>query len=171
MATLHLVEGPVGAGKSTFAQKLSRSLRAPHLDLDAWMVTLFSPDRPSNDFMAWYSDRKGRCVQQIWNVACDLLDTGTSTILELGLVRLADRDDFYRRVDATDYDLRVYLLDTPLAQRRQRVRQRNSQKSGSYKMEVSEEIFDLANSFWEEPTEAECRERNIEIVPTIQIGG
>jgi predicted kinase len=167
MATLHLVEGPVGAGKSTFAQKLSQSLRAPHLDLDEWMVTLFSPDRRSTEFMAWYSDRKSRCVQQIWNVACDLLDTGTSTILELGLVRLADRDDFYRRVDATDYDLRVYLLDTPLAQRRQRVRQRNMEKSGSYKMEVSEEIFDLANGFWEEPTEAECLERHIEIVSTI----
>lgn len=167
MATLHVVEGPVGAGKSTFAQKLSLSLRAPHLDLDEWMVTLFSRDRPSDGFMEWYSDRKGRCVQQIWNVTCDLLDTGTSTILELGLVRLADREDFYRRVDATNCDLRVYLLDTPLEQRRQRVRERNRQKTGSYKMDVPEEIFDLANSFWEEPTEAECRERNIEIVTTI----
>lgn len=166
MATLHLVEGPVGAGKSTFAQKLSLSLGAPHLDLDEWMVTLFSPDRPSAGFMEWYSDRKNRCLLQMWNVTCDLLDSGTSTILELGLVRLADREDFYRRVDATDYDLHMYLLNTPLEQRRQRVRERNGQKTGSYKMEVSEEIFDLANSFWEEPTEAECRERNMAIVTT-----
>lgn len=170
MATVHLVEGPVGAGKSTFARELSLSLGAPHLDLDEWMVTLFSPDRPSERFMEWYSDRKGPCIQQIWSVACDLLDTGTSAILELGLVRLADREDFYRRVDVTDYDLCVYLLDTPLAQRRQRVRQRNRQKSGTYKMAVSEEIFDLANSVWEDPTEAEYRERNIRIVTTMSPG-
>jgi predicted kinase len=136
------------------------------MDLDEWMVTLFSPGRPSDGFMEWYSDRKGRCLQQIWNVACDLLDTGTSTILELGLVQLADREDFYRRVDATNYDMRVYLLDTPLEQRWQRVSERNRQRTGSYKMAVSEEMFDLANSFWEEPTDAECLERNIEIVTT-----
>ena len=116
--------------------------------------------------MERYLDRKARCIRQIWNVACEILDTGTSVILELGLVQRADREDFYRRMDATDYALRVYLLDTPLEQRRQRVRERNRQKTGSYKMEVSDEIFDLANGFWEEPTEAECRERRIEIVTT-----
>ncbi|HEX7034850.1 MAG TPA: AAA family ATPase [Pseudomonadales bacterium] len=161
---MHLVEGPVGAGKSTFAKALSLSLRAPHLDLDEWMLTMFSPDRPREEFMEWYLDRKARCIQQIWNVAREILDTGTSVILELGLVQRADRENFYRRVDATDYPLRVYLLDTPLEQRRQRVRERNRRRSGSFKMEVSDEIFDLADSFWEEPTEAECRERNIEIV-------
>lgn len=163
-ATIHLVEGPVGAGKSTFAKSLSVSVRAPHLDLDEWMLTLFSPDRPSEGFVEWYLDRKARCMRQIWNVACEILDTAASVILELGLVQCADREDFYRRVDATDYPLRVYLLDTPLDIRRQRVRERNRQKTGSYKMEVSDQIFDIANGFWEEPSETERRERNIEIV-------
>lgn len=167
MATIHLIEGPVGAGKSTFAAKLSVSQRAPHLDLDEWMVTLFSPDRPSEEFIAWYSVRKSRCIQQIWDVTCELLNCGTGAILELGLVQYRDREDFYRRVDTTEYDLRVYLLDTPLEQRRERVRERNRQMSGSYKMEVSDAMFDLANRFWEEPSEIECRERNIEVVSMI----
>lgn len=168
MAILHLVEGPVGAGKSTFAKALSSSLRAPHLDLDQWLRTLFSPDRPSDGFVQWYSERKARCIRQIWDVACEILDSGgTSVILELGLVTRADREAFYRRVDATDYTLRIYLLDTPLERRRQHVRERNRQKAGSYKMEVSEEIFELANSFWEEPTQAERRERNVEIVTLV----
>jgi tRNA A37 N6-isopentenylltransferase MiaA len=34
MATIHLVEGPVGAGKSTHAAHLSLSLAAPVLNLD-----------------------------------------------------------------------------------------------------------------------------------------
>ena len=130
------------------------------------MVTLFSPDRPDENFMEWYSDRKYRCIQQIWEVTCELLNNGTSVILELGLVQLADREDFYRRVDGTEYEMRVYLIDTPLEQRRARVRERNTQKGGTYKMEVSDEIFDLANSFWQEPTEVEYRERNIEKIPS-----
>ena len=93
-----------------------------------------------------------------------MLSSGTSAVLELGLVQLADREDFYRRVDGTDYELRVYLIDAPLEVRRQRVRERNRQKSETYKMEVSDEVFDLANGFWQAPSETECRERNIELV-------
>lgn len=164
IANIHLIEGPVGAGKSTFSAKLSLRQNAPHLNLDEWMVTLFSPDRPQENFMEWYSERKSRCIQQIWEVTSELLSSGSSVILELGLVQLADREDFYRRVDSSEYELQVYLIETPLELRRQRVKQRNLQKSSTYKMEVSDEIFELANSFWQEPTEIEQRERNIEIV-------
>lgn len=164
--TIHLIEGPVGAGKSTFSGKLSLMHKAPHLNLDEWMVTLFSPDRPETNFIDWYSDRKSRCIQQIWEVSCELLENGTSVVLELGLVERADRDNFYHRVAGTNYDLQVYLIDTPLEIRRQRVKERNAKKSDTYKMEVSDEMFDLANSFWEEPTETELRERNIRVVST-----
>ena len=164
MPTIHLIEGPVGAGKSTCAAKLALSHQAPHLNLDEWMVTLFSPDRPADGFMEWYGDRKQRCIQQIWDVTCELLNSTDNVILELGLVQLADREDFYRRVDGTDYDLRVYLIDTPLEVRRQRVRDRNAEKSGTFKMEVSDEIFELANGFWQEPSEVECQARAIEII-------
>ena len=34
MARIHLIEGPVGAGKSTFAAQLSGTYAAPHLALD-----------------------------------------------------------------------------------------------------------------------------------------
>ena len=51
MARIHLIEGPVGAGKSTFAAQLSGTYAAPHLALDDWMATLFVPDRPDGDIM------------------------------------------------------------------------------------------------------------------------
>lgn len=164
IATIYLIEGPVGAGKSTFAAQLSVSHDIAHLNLDEWMATLFSPDRPAENLVQWYTERKNRCIEQIWKVACEMLDAGQSVILELGLVQLADREDFYRRVDGTDYHLQVYFVDTPLAVRRQRVRERNEQKGDTYRMEVTDEIFDLANSFWQEPTDRELRERNVEIV-------
>ena len=127
-------------------------------------MTLFSPDRPNENFIQWYSERKSRCIQQIWEVTCELLNNGTSAVLELGLVQRVNREDFYRRVDGTEYEMQMYLLDTPIELRRQRVQERNAQKSGTYKMEVSDEVFSFANSFWEEPTDVELKERDIEIV-------
>ena len=54
---VHLVIGPVGAGKSTYVRQLvQQHPRAVPLNLDDWMATLFSPDRPVQpdaDVMGW----------------------------------------------------------------------------------------------------------------------
>jgi hypothetical protein len=55
-------------------------------------------------------------------------------------------------------------LDTPLEERWRRVQQRNSEQSGTFKMQVSEEMFQVANSFWRAPDDADILERNIELV-------
>ncbi len=52
MPTVHLIEGPVGAGKSTFSADLAARTRGVHIALDAWFAKLFSPDRPVADFVA-----------------------------------------------------------------------------------------------------------------------
>lgn len=164
MSSIFLIEGPVGAGKSTYATRLSNSQRAPHLDLDEWMVNLFSPDRPEEGFVDWYTERKQRCIQQIWLVAEQVLESGSSVVLELGLVQTLDREAFYHRVDGTDYTLDVRLLDTPLEERRRRVLERNAKQAGTFKMEVSEGMFEIANSFWQAPSMRELQERNIQVV-------
>src|SRR5688500_9099140 len=46
MARVHLIIGPVGSGKSTFALQLARERGALRLNLDEWMALLFRPDRP-----------------------------------------------------------------------------------------------------------------------------
>lgn len=166
MATIHLIEGPVGAGKSTFAGRLALTQNAVHLNLDEWMVGLFQPDRPEVDFMEWYLERKQRCINQIWKVTCDLLDAGTDAVLEMGLVQLNDRLEFYSRVDATDYQLEVYVLDAPKEQRLQRVRGRNQEKDSTFQMEVSDEIFELASAAWTAPDESEIDERGIRLIST-----
>ncbi len=166
MATIHLVEGPVGAGKSTFAAQIALTHSALHLNLDEWMAVLFKPDRPTAGFMQWYSERKNRCIEQIWKVACDLLDTDSNVILELGLVQISDREAFYSRVDVTDYELKIYILDAPEEVRRQRVRNRNRTKGSTFQMEVPDEIFELANTAWQAPDDAECSDRGIQTITT-----
>ncbi|NJN50895.1 MAG: ATP-binding protein [Gammaproteobacteria bacterium] len=164
MATIHLIEGPVGAGKSTYAAQLAMAISAPRLNLDEWMVVLFRCDRPETNFMPWYAERKERCLEQIWRVTCELLDANIDVILALGLVQLAAREDFYRRVDAAGYTLKVYLINAAKETRRQRVLERNHQQGATFQMHVSDEIFQIANAAWQQPDERECRERRIEIV-------
>jgi PhnB protein len=109
---LHLLLGPVGAGKSTFGLKLSEQIGGIRLTLDQWMVTLFSADRPLDGAMRWYVERAARSLEQIWAVACDVAARGVDVVLELGLLRRSDRLEFYGRVmdaglppDAAELDL------------------------------------------------------------------
>lgn len=171
MATIYLIEGPVGAGKSTYAAQRSASTHAPRLNLDEWMAVLFRPDRPETGFMDWYAERKDRCIEQIWRVASDLLDTGTDVILELGLVQRSLREAFYSRVDATDYSLEVRVLDAPRELRWERVAHRNQNRGSTFQMEVPAEIFALADGAWQPPDDAECRDRDIRIVTSAEASG
>ena len=164
MSKLYLIEGPVGSGKSTFAEQLSLQANAPHINLDSWFVTLFRPDRPSSGVIEWYLERKDRCIEQIWDVARRILDANCDVILELGLIQRSSRQSMYTRASESGHELLVYVLDAPREVRRERVRQRNLEKGATFSMEVSDEIFETASNMWEEPDDAECREQNIEFV-------
>lgn len=166
MPVIHLVEGPVGAGKSTYAAKLGEQHAAPRLILDDWMATLFRADRPEKDVMVWYMERKRRCIEQIWNVACDLVNAGSDVVLELGLIRYQDRAEFYSRVDAAGYQLKVHVLDAPREVRRERVHERNAAQGSTFFMVVPDEIFELASDLWQMPDDEEAAERNICLVST-----
>ncbi len=164
MVAVHLIEGPVGAGKSTLAGRMAGELGVPWLDLDDWMVTLFSPDRPAEGFMPWYAARKARCIEQIWTVTERLLAAGIGPVLELGLVQRADRAAFYDRVDRAGCDLVVHVLDVPRDVRLERVRHRNTEQGRTFKMAVSDEIFEIADAAWEAPDDIERETRHIHLV-------
>ncbi len=163
---IYLIEGPVGAGKSTYATKLAADLPAARFNLDEWMVTLFSPDRPPDGFMAWYSEMKQRCLQQIQALAAELHSNGIPVVLELGLVSAGARDAFYTWADDLNLPLRVNVLQAPRDERRQRVRRRNTEQGDTYKMHVSDEIFAIADAAWQAPDGAEISARSIELIST-----
>ena len=52
-ATIHLVCGSTGAGKTTHALRLCRQLGAMHFSADDWMVALFAPDTPQRADWTW----------------------------------------------------------------------------------------------------------------------
>lgn len=163
---LHLVLGPVGAGKTTFAQRLAQEQGALRLTLDDWMVTLFSPDRPAEEVRAWYQERCERAVTQIWKLSRELAALGQPVVLELGLLLRRQRAAFYRRVDEAGLQLCGYVLEASREVRRRRVLERNQQRGETFSMLVPPEFFELASDLWEAPRAKEIARRRLRLIRT-----
>jgi predicted kinase len=163
---IHLLEGPVGAGKSTYATTLAAQVGGVHLALDAWFARLYSPDRPSTGLMPWYMARKDRLVDLMWDHALALRVAGVTPILELGLVQRQARAEVYERARLAGVELRVHVLDADREIRRERVARRNTEQGPTFAMIVPEAVFDLASDAWEPPDLFEAEERHIEFIST-----
>jgi predicted kinase len=166
MPKVHLIEGPVGAGKSTFSTSLALRIAGIHIPLDEWFERLFSPDRPEGNFLPWYVERKERLLELIWAHSRHILVSGNDVILELGLIQRQQRIEFCQKVQAEGFELTVYELDAPRDLRRDRVKRRNVEKGSTFSMVVPEHIFELASNMWEAPDDVERGEYDIEYVST-----
>lgn len=167
MAHVHLVIGPVGAGKSSYVRELCREHCAVPLILDDWMARLFGDDeRPPEGVIEWYIERRDRCIAQIWAVAKSILGVDENVVLEIGLIQRSDRAAFYERLDAEGCGLTIHALDATRELRRERVRRRNLERGETFAMEVPPHIFELASDMWQ-PLEAdECSGRDVRFLPT-----
>jgi predicted kinase len=164
MPKIHLVEGPVGAGKSTYASTLVVRTKGVHVALDEWFAALFSPDRPTSDVVSWYILRKERLLALIWSHSRRLLASGVDVILELGLIQRQSRLTFGRQVRDEGFELVVHVLDAPLDVRRERVRRRNIDKGSTFAMVVPDHVFEMASRLWEAPDDVERSEYEIVLV-------
>lgn len=166
MAKIHLIEGPVGAGKSTFSKSLAQRTHGIHIPLDEWFAKLFSPDRPQTDFVSWYVGRKRRLLDLVWIHSCNLIESGTDAILELGLIQKPARTAFCDKVIAEGLDLDIYVLDASREIRRERVQQRNAQRGDTFSMVVPDHIFNMASDLWEPPDDDERKRYSIQLINT-----
>lgn len=140
MPMLHIIEGPVGAGKTTYAIDLGYQLGTPPLVLDAWMATLFRADRPEKEFWNWYAERKVRCIAQILSTAKGLLGYGHDAIVELGLLKRHERLELYSQFEATGFAYCVHLIDASRDERLRRVRLRNQTKGATFTMHITDAV-------------------------------
>lgn len=162
MARLHLILGPVGAGKSTYARTLCAEHRAVALILDEWMARLFGADtRPETGRVAWYLERRDRVFEQIWRMTRQLVAVDTPVVLEIGLIRRGEREAFYRRVEDAGFELTIHLLDADRDVRRERVMRRN-QEDGVVQV-VPLELFEMASDLWEAPDDIELSARDVRV--------
>lgn len=169
MPRIHFIEGPVGAGKSTYAKAMAAKGGFPHIALDAWFACLFSPDRPQADFVSWYMARKDRLLALILNHVRELLAANMDVALELGMIQRAPRQAVLRELQQAGIAFTVHFLDAPLAIRRERVRQRNVVQGATFSMVVPDHVFEMASALWEPPDDAELADYDC-VLPTAAAG-
>ena len=154
-ATLNVIFGPCGAGKTTYAHTFARREKAVAFILDDWMARMFGPDMPEPIQYDWMLERVGRCEAQIWATAAGVLATGTSVILDIGLMRRADRARVREIAEATELPLQFHFVDAPPEVRRARVVDRNVVRGESFAIEVTPDLFDFIEGVYETPEPAE----------------
>lgn len=150
-ATLHVIFGPSGAGKTTYANSFARREKAVAFILDEWMARLFAPDMPDPIEYDWMIERVQRCEAQIWSTAAGVLAAGTSVILDIGLMRRADRDRVREIAAATDLPLQFHFVTASAEARRARVSERNVVRGENFAIEVTPELFDFIEGVYEAP--------------------
>jgi predicted kinase len=150
-ATLNVIFGPCGAGKTTYAHAFARREKAVAFILDDWMARMFGPDMPEPLQYDWMIERVGRCEAQIWATAAGALAAGTSVILDIGLMRKADRARVREIAEATGLPLQFHFVDAPQAVRRARVLDRNIVRGESFAIEVTPDLFDFIEGVYEPP--------------------
>ena len=154
-ATLHLVTGSTGAGKTTHALSLVRELGAMHFSIDDWMVKLFGPDAPQPPQLPWILERVGRCERHIEEMALALGRLGVSSILDTGLRRVDQRRTLTAAARAAGLGVKLHFVDVALEERWRRVSGRNEQQGETYRLTVTRPMFDFIETFWQPPDAAE----------------
>lgn len=154
-ATLNLIFGPCGAGKTTYARALARREGAVAFVLDEWGARLFGPDVEGPIDFGWMLERLGRCQALIWSTASAVLEAGTSVVLDLGLMRRADRERIRKLGQEAGLSVRWHFVDAPQEVRRARVAARNEAKGETFVREVPPEMFEMIEAIYEAPSPAE----------------
>jgi predicted kinase len=148
---IHLVCGSTGAGKTTYAGKLSRQLGALHLSIDDWMVGLFAADKPERPDWQWIDERVRRCERQMVATARQLGRLGVPSVLDLGLQRADQRQRIATAVTADGLAVHLHFLDVDAAERWRRVEGRNHEQGETFRLAVTRPMFDFIETIWQPP--------------------
>jgi predicted kinase len=149
-ATLHLLCGKAGAGKTTLAIALATEHRAVLIAEDIWLVRLYGPMKSFDDYRT-YSQRVKTVVGPL---VTDLLGLGQSVVLDYPANTKSSRLWLRSLFDSAGAHHLLHYLATPDEVCLKRIAQRNIERpEGSY--HLTRDDFDYVSSFFETPKDDE----------------
>jgi len=158
---IHIIFGPIGAGKSTFAIELAKKHNAIKFSTDEWFKTLFFGDIDSMPKIEWTFERISRCEFQIWSIAKQSLNTGSDVIFDLGLQKVSDRTRIISLCKELNIEYKFYYLNADKVTRQNRVIERNKNKGDTFEFHVTSEIFEITDLMFEIPTVSELEYKEV----------
>lgn len=153
---LILVTGLTGSGKTTYCNNYKNQNKAKAYSIDQWMKSLYWQDMPENPNMKWflenqewYTDRITRCEDLIKHEVTELFGTGVDILLDLGFTSIKHRMAYVELAKIYSETVEIHHLDVDSEIRWKRVQNRNKEKSDTYTMEVTKEMFDYIEDIFE----------------------
>ncbi len=154
MATLYLMVGLPGSGKTELAKKLERERSAIRLNIDEWHVPLFGQDASDPEHAA----RHTVIENLLWGIASRALALGVDVILDFGLWARQEREDYRLRASRLGAASEVIFLDVPEDELLRRLAVRNSQPSQT-SFHIPAEMMKPWIASFERPTPDELQRR------------
>lgn len=150
MATLILICGLPGAGKTTLARQLEASRPALRLSPDEWIADILADPNDIEEL-----DRLRAPVEAIqWQVAKRALELGIDVLLEWGFWSREERENYRSQAEALGAKIEVRYLAVGQDELWERLEQRNANlPAGSFV--VTKQQLELWWSWFEPPTAAE----------------
>jgi len=152
---IHLIIGNTGSGKTTYSNQLKAEVNGVLFSIDKWNNVLFLADKKPTDGLEWFLERIERAETMILDVVMQLENSGTDSILDLGLSKLDHREKFRKFAAENGYQIKSHFLNISKETRWKRVMQRNKEKGATFEFEVSKENFDFMETWFEKPSEIE----------------
>lgn len=150
MATLYLICGLPGSGKTTLARQLEISRQALRLSPDEWIAQILADP---NDIAE--RDRLRSPVESVqWDLAKRALALNVNVILEWGFWSKEERTYYRTEVEALGAQVELHYLNVDLSELWARLSRRNSNlPPGTFL--VTKEDLELWAKTFEPPTDAE----------------
>jgi len=148
-AVVHLLCGPTGSGKTTFAKQLARQ-GAVHLCLDEWMIRLHGRAL-SRDA---YQQKLAACFELLLDVAAAIARSGTAVVLDAGFWHKRRRVSARERLAALGLNSVLHYVELADAERWRRLERRN-RALPDFEYEVSREMFEEFSRCFEPPNDEE----------------
>ncbi|SMF17107.1 Predicted kinase [Alteromonadaceae bacterium Bs31] len=165
---IHVVCGPIGAGKTTYAKQLAKEQNAICFSEDEWLARLFVPDAPEGLLRepmevvgAWATEKYLRCRSQIWQVCLQLLDADTSIVLDGAAATKEQRDKIRQKAKDSNVGFKLHYVTASVELRHKRVFERNEKQGESYSLEVTPAMFEFTEQFFQPPVGNELYEVKI----------